>query len=96
MLKNITLTRPEPEEELRIEAESKATAGVYAFTGSNRFTWSVQKDPDAGTIFVLRDGDYCQAVPAPELTGDSESDALVVARRWSKLEGRLERGVRVS
>jgi hypothetical protein len=91
----ITLTRPEAAEELRLEAESRATAGVLAYTGDtgDGTTWCVREDPAVGKILILRRGDYCLTGYPPELSGDTDEDLKRVALRWASIERRLTLGM---
>lgn len=94
-MQTITLARPERDEELRIEAESQATAGSRAYPDdtTDGTAWSIQEDPDLGAVFVLRRGDFSVADQGTELTGDDGQDAVRAAARWRKMSRYLDRGI---
>jgi hypothetical protein len=91
----MTLVRPERDEELRIEAESQMAAGAQACPSDigDGFTWCIRKDPDVGPMFILRNGDYCGALTAPQITGDNALDAKAAELAWRKMARRIARGM---
>jgi hypothetical protein len=90
----MTLVRPERDEELRIEAESQTTAGVQAYSDcADGDAWCIREDPERGPVFVLRRGDYFVSRHAPALTGDVELDVHLAECAWDTLAGRLNRGI---
>ncbi len=56
------------------------------------FTWRTARDPEQGTVLILRRGDYAQTALAP--SPDDEHFAYRVRTRWGMSVDRIERSER--